>query len=256
MSPHPLDAATTPADGTTPSDGTAEATVTEPSAADRIGSLLTAASSVVLRADGEHHELTTPVSVHGSRLRLRAPLDAPLTVAAAREQDGLAVVLDLTDIAPVAVRDRVRGRLTLAGRLHLAHLADDGLSVHLRLDVAHAVLSTPYGTTAITGADLAAATPDPLARFEAGLLTHLADGHRDALDLLARLVDPALLAAGPAVRPLALDRYGLVLRLDHPHGHRDVRLVFPEPARDADEFGHRVHQLVTAAEQVLPIRRR
>ncbi|WP_380281484.1 DUF2470 domain-containing protein [Kitasatospora purpeofusca] len=251
MSPHPLDAETA-ATAATPE--APETEVAEPSAAERIGSLLTATSSVVLRACGEHHELTTAVSVHGSRLRLRAPLDAPLTVAAAREQDGLAVVLDLTDIAPVAVRDRVRGRLTLAGRLHLAHLADDGLSVHLRLDVAHAVLSTPYGTTAITGADLAAAAPDPLARYEAGLLTHLADGHPDALAVLTRLIDPALLAAHPAVRPLALDRYGLVLRLDHPHGHRDVRLVFPEPARDADEFGHRVHQLVAAAEQVLPAR--
>lgn len=136
-----------------------DAEIPEPTAAERIGSLLTATSSVVLRAGGEQHELSTPVSVQGSRLRLRAPLDSPVTSAAAREQDGLAVVLDLTDIAPVAVRDRVRGRLTLAGRLHLAHLADDGLSVHLRLDVAHAVLSTPYGTTAITGADLAAAAP-------------------------------------------------------------------------------------------------
>ncbi|MFE2109966.1 DUF2470 domain-containing protein [Kitasatospora sp. NPDC059463] len=241
MSPHPHDAET--------------AVPSEPSAAERIAGVLTAASSVVVRALGEQHELTTPVSVHGSRLRLRAPLDAPLTVAAAHGPDGLAVVLDLTDIAPVAVRDRVRGRLTLAGRLDLAHLADDGLSVHLRLDVAHAVLSTPYGTTAITGADLAAAGPDPLARYEAGLLTHLADDHRDALTVLTRLLDPALLAARPAVRPLALDRYGLVLRLDHPHGHRDVRLVFPEPARDADEFGHRMHQLLTAAEQELPAAR-
>ncbi|MFB7378316.1 MULTISPECIES: DUF2470 domain-containing protein [Kitasatospora] len=226
-----------------------DAEIPEPTAAERIGSLLTATSSVVLRAGGEQHELSTPVSVHGSRLRLRAPLDSPVTSAAAREQDGLAVVLDLTDIAPVAVRDRVRGRLTLAGRLHLAHLADDGLSVHLRLDVAHAVLSTPYGTTAITGADLAAAAPDPLARYEAGLLTHLADDHPDALAVLTRLLDPALLTDRPDVRPLALDRYGLVLRLDHPHGHRDVRLVFLEPARDADEFGHRVHQLLSAAEQ-------
>ncbi|MED7951382.1 MULTISPECIES: DUF2470 domain-containing protein [unclassified Streptomyces] len=233
-----------------------DAEVPEPTAAERVGSLLCAASSVVVRAFGEHHELTTPVSVHGSRLRLRAPLDAPLTLATVREQDGLPVVLDLTDIAPVAVRDRVRGRLTLAGRLHLAHLADDGLSVHLRLDVAHAVLSTPYGTSALTGADLALATPDPLARYEAGMLTHLADDHPDALAVLTRLLDPELLVDHPDVRPLALDRYGLVLRLDHAHGHRDVRLVFPEPAHDADDFGHRVHQLLTAAQQAEPAHRR
>lgn len=227
----------------------------EPTAADRVCSLLTATSSVVVRACGEYHELDTPVSVHGAALRMCAPLDAPLTIAAARATEGLAVVLDLTDVAPVAVRDRVRGRVSLAGRLHLVHLADDGLSVHLRLDVAHAVLSTPYGTTALTGADLALAGPDPLARHEAGLLTHLADDHPDALAALTRLLDPNLLAERPDVRPLALDRYGLVLRLDHPHGHRDVRLVFPEPARDTEDFGLQVHQLLTVAHNRAPAHR-
>ncbi|MGW4893570.1 DUF2470 domain-containing protein [Kitasatospora sp. NPDC004240] len=226
--------------------------VPEPTAAERVHSLLTATTSLVIRACGEHHALDTPVSAHGSRLRLGAPIDAPLTIAAARESEGLAVVLDLTDVAPVAVRDRVRGRLTLAGRLRPAHLTDDGLGVHLFLDVAHAVLSTPYGTTAMTGADLALAAPDPLARYEAPLLTHLADDHPDALATLTRLIDPNLLAERPEVRPLALDRYGLVLRLDHPHGHRDVRLVFPEPARNTEEFGHRVHDLLTAAQRALP----
>ncbi|MFD8702311.1 DUF2470 domain-containing protein [Kitasatospora sp. NPDC059648] len=232
-----------------------DAEVPEPTTADRVHNLLSAASSLTVRALGEHHDLDTPVSVHGSRLRLRAPLDAPLTAAAAGATDGLAVVLDVTDVSPVAVRDRVRARLTLAGRLHLAHLADDGLSVHLGVDVAHAVLATPYGTGALTAADLALAIPDPLARHEAALLTHLADDHADALDLLTGLLDPALLTHRPAVRPLALDRHGLVLRLDHSHGHRDVRLVFPEPARDTEDFGHRMHELLTAAQHGLPAHR-
>lgn len=230
--------------------------VPEPTTAERIHSLLSATSSLTVRALGEHHHLDTPVSVHGSRLRLRTVLDAPLTTAVAGATDGLAVVLDVTDVAPVAVRDRVRARLTMAGRLRLAHLADDGLSVHLRVDVAHAVLATPYGTGAITGADLALAEPDPLARHEAALLTHFADDHAEALDVLTWLLDPAVLVHAPEVRPLALDRYGLVLRLEHPHGHRDVRLVFPEPARDTDDFGHRMHDLLAAAQYGLPVHRR
>lgn len=234
---------------------TGDPEVPEPTTAERILSLLGTTSSLTVRALGEHHHLDTPVSVHGSRLRLRTALDDPLTAAAAGATDGLAVVLDVTDVAPVAVRDRVRARLTLAGRLHLAHLADDGLSVHLRVDVAHAVLATPYGTGAITAADLALAAPDPLARHEAALLTHFADDHAEALDVLTRLLDPAVLARHPEVRPLALDRYGLVLRLDHPHGHRDVRLVFPEPARDAEDFGHRMHELLAAAQYGLPVHR-
>ncbi|MGW7581837.1 DUF2470 domain-containing protein [Kitasatospora sp. NPDC054768] len=235
---------------------TGDTEVPEPTTAERIHSLLGTTSSLTVRALGEHHHLNTPVSVHGSRLRLRTALDDPLTTAVIGAADGLAVVLDVTDIAPVAVRDRVRARLTLAGRLHLAHLADDGLGVHLRVDVAHAVLATPYGTGAITAADLALAGPDPLARHEAALLTHFADDHAEALDVLTRLLDPAVLTHDPEVRPLALDRYGLVLRLDHPHGHRDVRLVFPEPARDTEDFGHRMHALLAAAQYGLPVHRR
>ncbi|MFD7588785.1 DUF2470 domain-containing protein [Kitasatospora sp. NPDC059811] len=232
-----------------------DAEVPEPTTAERVQSLLSATSSLTVRACGEHHDLDTPVSVHGSRLRLRAPLGDPLATATARATDGLAVVLDVTDISPVAVRDRIRARLTLAGRLHLAHLADDGLSVHLRVDVAHAVLSTPYGTGALTAGDLAHAAPDPLARYEAAMLTHLADDHADALAVLTRLLDPDLLAQHPEVRPLALDRHGLVLRLDHPHGHRDVRLVFPEPAADTEDFGQRMHELLSAAQHGLPAHR-
>ncbi|MFE7639946.1 DUF2470 domain-containing protein [Kitasatospora sp. NPDC057518] len=235
---------------------TGDTEVPEPSTADRIHSLLSTTSSLTVRALGEHHHLDTQVSVHGSRLRLRAALDDPLTTATVGAAEGLAVVLDVTDIAPVAVRDRVRARLTLAGRLRPAHLTDDGLGVHLRVDVAHAVLATPYATGAITAADLALATPDPLARYEAMLLTHLADDHAEALDVLTRLLDPAVLAHAPEVRPLALDRHGLVLRLDHSHGHRDVRLVFPEPARDTDDFGHRMHELLAAAQYGLPVHRR
>ncbi|MFH8384438.1 DUF2470 domain-containing protein [Kitasatospora sp. NPDC018058] len=237
------------------SERSGDAEVPEPTTAERVHSLLSTTSSLTVRALGEHHDLDTPVSVHGSRLRLRAPLDAPLTAAAAGATEGLAVVVDVTDVSPVAVRDRIRGRLTLAGRLHLAHLADDGLSVHLRVDVAHAVLATPYGTGALTADDLALVAPDPLARHEAALLTHLADEHADAIDLLTRLLDPALLAGHPDIRPLALDRYGLVLRLDHRHGHRDVRLVFPEPAADTEDFGHRMHELLAAAELGLPVHR-
>ncbi|MFI2609306.1 DUF2470 domain-containing protein [Kitasatospora sp. NPDC018619] len=229
--------------------------VPEPTTAERIHSVLTTASSLTVRALGELHHLDTPVCVHGSRLRLRTALDDPLTTAAVAAAEGLAVVLDVTDVAPVAVRDRVRARLTLAGRLRPAHLADDGLSVHLRVDVAHAVLATPYGTGAVTAADLALASPDPLARHEAALLTHFADDHAEALHLLTRLLDPAVLAHGPEVRPLALDRHGLVLRLDHPHGHRDVRLAFPEPARDTEDFGHRMHGLLAAAQYGQPVRR-
>lgn len=69
------------------------------------------------------------------------------------------------------------------------------------------------------------------------MLLHMADRHRDAVDALTRLVDPAALHGVVRVHPLALDRHGLTLRLEHPRTHRDVRLPFPAPLADAAEAG-------------------
>ncbi|WP_316525350.1 hypothetical protein [Kitasatospora brasiliensis] len=68
---------------------TGDPEVPEPTTAERVRSLLGTTSSLTVRALGEQHHLDTPVSVHGSRLRLRAALDDPLTAAAA--QHGLPV---------------------------------------------------------------------------------------------------------------------------------------------------------------------
>jgi hypothetical protein len=99
----------------------------------------------------------------------------------------------------------------------------------------------------VDGTELARAVPDPLATREAALLLHLTDTHRPALDLLTRLVPARLLQGVHAVHPRRLDRYGLVLRLEHARTEHDVRLRFPAPVNQPDEAADQLRALLFQA---------
>ncbi|WRZ56467.1 DUF2470 domain-containing protein [Streptomyces sp. NBC_01294] len=111
-----------------------------------------------------------------------------------------------------------------------------------------AVLETPDGRSHVGLEELDAACPDPLAPYEAGMLTHLLDDHHDLVTLLLRLVQP-LPTAAAVVRalPVAMDRYGITLRLEERRGHRDVRLPFPSPLDDIEQAGTQIQALFSAA---------
>ena len=64
---------------------------------------------------------------------------------------------------------------------------------------------------------------------------------------LAGLIAPQLLRGARRLVPYALDRYGIVLRLEYAGAHQDVRLAFGEPLPDAEQVGHRLHALIAAA---------
>jgi hypothetical protein len=91
--------------------------------------------------------------------------------------------------------------------------------------------------------DYAGARPDPLSGTEAALLGHLVAGHPGELRRLAELVPaelvPVELRAGAV--PVALDRYGLVLRC----GTEDVRLPFGAPVHCPRELPARMRELLT-----------
>ncbi|WP_231626779.1 DUF2470 domain-containing protein [Streptomyces apocyni] len=210
---------------------------------------MAAAESLLLVTDGRSYELAGLHALDGrGRLRLRVPDDCGLATEVALAPRGIvAALLKFTDIAPTAVRDRVRARVTLSGWLTPVGRPADAPVVDMRLDFAHAELAA--GPEAITvGLDeLTLASSDPLAVHEADMLTHLIDVHSDELALLARLVDARLLRGAPRVLPLAVDRYGITLRLEHTHTHHDVRLPFPTPLHHAAEAGDRVQTLLAAA---------
>ena len=166
-------------------------------------------------------------------------------------------LLELTDRAPVELREPVRALLWISGWLRIpdpgaarraAMQVADASSHPGLLDLGHgatlvklcpssAVLADAEGTAALAPVDLAAARPDPFCLLEDHWLGHLEDSHPDVFDALARHLPPQLRhALGGRVRPLGMDRCGLRLRVETADGDHDVRLAWPQEATTADEL--------------------
>ncbi|MEU3999478.1 DUF2470 domain-containing protein [Streptomyces fungicidicus] len=213
-----------------------------PGAAERARSVLAAAWSCAVTAEGTREEL---VGAHGvtddGGVLLQIPEDSVLLAAAICAPRGEpSAVLEFADVAPVPVRDRVRARLWLAGWFSVR----DG---HLAFRPTRVVLRQRSGALVVDAGEFAAAAPDPLAAAEARLLTHLADCHADAVERLTRLVDPGSLHGAVRVRPLAVDRHGLTLRIERVRSGGDVRLPFHTPADDVSQLTERLHVLLAQA---------
>ncbi|MEV5884670.1 DUF2470 domain-containing protein [Streptomyces sp. NPDC052020] len=214
----------------------------EPTAAQRARSVIAAAWSCAVAAEGGREE---PVGAHtvteDGRLFLDVPEDSPLLAAALCAPRGEpSAVVEFADVAPVPVRNRIRARLWLAGQLAVA----DG---RLAFQPTRVVLRQQSGAVVVGLDEFAAAAPDPLATAEARLLTHLADCHGDAVERLTRLMDAGSLYGAVRVRPLAVDRHGLTLRIERVRAHGDVRLPFHAPADTVAQLTERVHVLLTQA---------
>ncbi|MEU8760112.1 DUF2470 domain-containing protein [Streptomyces sp. NPDC048659] len=215
----------------------------QPTPAERMRSIVLAAHSMTVVCDGLEHEIR---DLDGAGALGRVHLHDP------DEESGpdqhvprLPMRLELTDIAPAPVRDRVRARVTLTGLVAAPYRTDSAESVCMRLD--QAVLEGPAGRDYVTFRQLEVARTDPLAVSEASMLHHLADAHPELVTLLLRLVEPAATRGLVRALPLALDRYGITLRLESATGWRDVRLAFPTPVDDADQVGLQTHALLAAA---------
>lgn len=174
-----------------------------------------------------------------------------------------AAMLELTDHAPVELREPVRALLWVTGRLWLPdpeaarrvalQVADvrphpellqlgHGATL-VRLDPSSAVLSDAEGSAALAPVELAGARPDPFCRYEQHWLAHLEESHPEVLIALARHLPPRLRELrGARIRPLGVDRCGLRLRVEGPAGaatprtDHDVRLAWQEPATTVDEL--------------------
>lgn len=175
------------------------------------------------------------------------PADAPAVRAATHAQDDeLPAVLELTDVAPVAVPDRIRGRAWVSGRLTCAPgIAEPG-HMMLRLEVGEVYVDDLWGDAAVSPEDFAEALPDPLMAYETELLQHLAAAHDDHVQGLSGLL--AHRADVRRVAPLALDRFGLRVRCRDRAGRSfDARFDFPEPVRDVHGLRRAMHALFEAA---------
>ncbi len=64
-------------------------------------------------------------------------------------------------------------------------------------------------------------------------------------------MDPDSLHGAVRVRPLAVDRHGLTLRIERVRDHGDVRLPFHAPADEIAQLTERVHVLLAQAGSAL-----
>lgn len=216
------------------------------STAERARSVLTVAGSAAVTALGAQRTcIPVWAREHGGHLVLR-PIETstvPRGVGHVREPQPTEV--EVADAAPVPAPDRVRARVRIVGSL-----VRDEVDARLRWRcLPDEIFLDEGGTTRQVGLDdLLEARPDPLALVEGIMLAHLDAVHPDTVAELARLVDVRLLQGVARVRPLRLDRHGLVLRLDYPSTVREVRVDFAAPVETPDDL--------TAAMQPLLVRAR
>ncbi|BBY99338.1 DUF2470 domain-containing protein [Mycolicibacterium fallax] len=227
------------------------ATISAPSTAERIRSACLRAGGAILAVDGAEPETT---AIH----HLLADGSFAVTVpsggvaAGLRHDDGdVQAVLELTDYAPLPLREPVRSLVWIRGRLRpvpqsevagvldlvaaedpnpaLLQVGDSDTLLLLEAD--SVVVADSDGAEAVGVAALLAADPDPFCAMETSWLRHLESAHRDVIDRLTRKL-PGPLQHG-RVRPLGLDRYGFRLRVETDAGDHDVRLPFAKPVDNA-----------------------
>ncbi|MFF5787562.1 DUF2470 domain-containing protein [Streptomyces sp. NPDC012693] len=215
---------------------------TRPTPAERVRSILAAAHSMTVVSDGVHQEVHL---LDGTGPMGHIHLHDPSEESHAGQTARIPVRLEFTDIAPTPVRERLRARVTLTGLLAAPYAQEASASICM--EFGQALLEDAEGRTYITLDELHATDIDPMASCEASMLTHLVDGHGELVPLLLRLVRPRPDRDMVRALPVALDRYGITLRLEHPAGHHDVRLPFPSPVTDIEEAGPRMHALLAAA---------
>lgn len=220
-----------------------------PTAAERLRSLLIAESSLDVVVECRRLQLIGRHEVDpAGRVRLRVPAGSPLA-RALTGPDPVPALVEVTDVAAVAMRDRVRARASLAGMLARVDppAADGGADTSAELTPASGELVERDGVTRVSAAEFAAAEPDVLASREAALLCHLVDTHADLVAWLARLVPADRLHGVRRVHPLRLDRHGVVLRLEFPGFDRDARLPFTAPVESVQDAPTRMLELLARA---------
>jgi Protein of unknown function (DUF2470) len=204
-----------------------------PSAAERIRTTCARADRALLAVGGRD---AVTVSLHdvlrdGSFV-IAVPCTTPATIT---DSDA---VLELTDYAPVPLREPVRSLVWISGTL-LPMPPHDTL---VRCRATSVVIADSTGAEAVDIDALAAARPDPFYAVESHWLQHIEADHRELVDLLASRL-PAPLRRGQ-VSLLSLDRYGLRLRVEADSGDHDVRLPFPRPVDDVPALNQGIRMLI------------
>jgi uncharacterized protein DUF2470 len=246
-----------------------------PTTAERIRSACARAGGALLALEtrgARQDPVATPVHhlLQDGSFAVAVPVDR--VAEADRPLCGSQALLELTDYAPLPLREPVRSLVWVRGHLQpvppyavtttLDQIAaehpnpallqvetprsapSDGEDRYalLRLEIASVVVTDATGAEAVSVADLLSARPDPFCEIEASLLWHLDTVHND---VVARLVSklPAALRRGQ-VRPLGLDRYGVRFRVEGNESDHDVRLAFHKPVDDMPGLSQAIRVLM------------
>lgn len=218
------------------------ARATAPTAAERVRSVLATAHSLTAVSDGTRAEVRR---LDGEKVLGHFHLHAPGEGVEPPGGRRVPVRLELTDVAPTPVRDRVRARVTLTGLLAAPY--DPRSQESVCMEFGQAVLEDGSGRRYVTLRELEVAEPDPVAPGEASMLTHLLDDHPEFVSLFLRLVRPRPDTGVVRALPVGIDRYGIVLRLEYAHSHRDARVPFRTPVSHIDRLGPQIHSLLAVA---------
>jgi hypothetical protein len=226
----------------------------------------------MLAADGVE-PTATPVHhlLSDGSLAVTVPADSMLAGGiVASGVSGAPAMLELTDLAPLPLREPVRSLVWFRGRLRdvpatqVPALLDlvaaenpnpallqvnnapdtDGGAPHvvLRLEIESVVVADATGAESVGVGALLSAQPDPFCGMESHWLQHLESAHREVVDRLANRL-PITLRHG-RVRPLGLDRYGMQLRVEREDGDHDVRLPFLKPVDDVPGLSRAIRLLM------------
>jgi hypothetical protein len=199
------------------SEASEASTGLRPTAGERARTLSYGVADGVLAVPGVPY---APVPAHAAdadgRPLLLMPAESAAVAALADEHD-LPATLRISDVAPIPLADRVRGRAWLHGwiteipaderraaalRISRVHPRPELLEAGaadkagrrwtvLALEVAEVEIDDMWGSATLEPEEYGAAVPDPLVAVEAGILSHLDEAHRAELLIMLRRLNLA-----------------------------------------------------------------
>jgi hypothetical protein len=248
-------------------------TTATPTTAERIRSAFARAGGAMLAVEGiEPAESPVHHLLDDGSFAITVPLEGPVAgKVMAAGTAGVQAVLEMTDYAPLPLREPVRSLVWIRGLLRdvptgevpqlLDLIANEDpnpalLQVNsghgsterdvryalMRLEIDSVVVADSTGAESVGVGALLGARPDPFCAMESCWLQHLESAHREVVDRLASRL-PISLRRG-RVRPLGLDRYGVRLRVEGDDGDHDVRLPFVKPVDDITGLGQAIRLLM------------
>lgn len=245
--------------------------VAAPTTAERIRSACARGGGAMLAVEGIE-PVASPVHhlLDDGSFAITVPEAGPLAgMVLCAGSAGVQAVLEMTDYAPLPLREPVRSLVWIRGRLQhvpsseIPALLDlvaaedpnpallqvnsgsghsDDTYALMRLEIESVVVADATGAESVSLGALLQARPDPFCAMESCWLQHMESAHRDVVERLATRL-PMTLRQG-RVRPLGLDRYGVQLRVENENGDHDVRLPFAKPVDDVTGLSQAIRVLM------------